>query len=71
MLIVYCEKGSGWAPVSYIEASKETSIGVAKRCYSAFELSVNLEEKLEIQYEECSWCWVKNESGVCGWVVSA
>jgi len=58
----------GWAPIQYIEFSKNSATGVAKTDYSAFELTTYIGQQLRVILELNEWYLAETSDGVLGWV---
>ncbi len=58
---------SGWVPKGYVIQDKK-GIWRARYDYSAMELSVEVEERVEVSQQESGWVWCTNERGASGWV---
>lgn len=57
---------SGYVPLSVIETRNQTS--VARRDYSAVELTAKVGEILSIEAAESGWFWCSNQQGEHGWI---
>jgi uncharacterized protein YgiM (DUF1202 family) len=58
---------SGWVPIAFfILVDKETG---RMRCnYSAQELAVSIDEKINLHQQESGWYWASNTAGKKGWI---
>ena len=57
---------SGWVPKGYVVPDE--GVWRARYDYSAMELSVEVEERVEVSQQESGWVWCTNERGASGWV---
>ena len=58
---------SGWVPLAIVDRDA----GVARRDYSALELSVEPGELVTVEEEESGWALCRNATGSRGWVPCA
>jgi hypothetical protein len=63
---INAEGKAGWTPESFIVMEGEE--GVTQRAYSALELTVAVDELVQVGEEAAGWYWVTNEQGQQGWV---
>ncbi len=57
----------GWVPDNYIDRQAEGR-GLARRDYSAAELSAAVGEEIILEQEEGGWFWATNQAGEKGWI---
>jgi uncharacterized protein CbrC (UPF0167 family) len=66
---LWCERGdgvSGWAPESWVVIEGGSCRFL--RDYDATELAVEAGERVEVEFEESGWAWVRKEDGERGWL---
>ena len=56
----------GWVPEAFLE--REGDSGVARRDYSAAELTVSVGEELVLGEKAGGWFWATNRANCSGWV---
>jgi hypothetical protein len=56
----------GWIPEAFL--ARRGTTGTLTRDYSAYELTAQTGEVLEVLEEESGWYWCRNQDGKLGWI---